>query len=112
MKIAISHTDLRLFTKADRAQKNKGEEQSGRAPAIFDGIPLVALAGIPKNRMVAGKFGTGLDSNFYAQTWMNSDRENFKVARKNAASKLWFALITFQFGVQYGFGDEIVNYKG
>lgn len=112
LKIACSHTDFRLFTKADRAQTTKGEEQGGRAAKVFDTIPLVPLAGIPKDRFVAGKFGTGLESNFYSQTWMSSDRENFKVMRLANNSKLWFVLATFQFGVQYGFGDEIVNYKG
>jgi len=112
VRIACSHTDFRLFTKADRAQTTKGEEQGGRAAPKFDTIPLVPLNGIPKDRLVIGKFGADINSNFYAQTWMSADKENFKVERLQANSALFFVKATFQYGVQYGFGDEIVNYKG
>jgi len=112
LKIAISYANLRMYEQAARALDYKGTNIDGRIVYQFGGVPLVPLAGMPQGRMIAGRFGNDATSNFYAQTWMSSDRTNFKVDRLQANSELWFVLAKFQMGVQYGYGSEIVNYAG
>jgi len=101
-----------MYEEANRALTTKGTQYTEKINPTFGGVPLVALAGMPQGRMIAGRFGNDVNSNFYAQTWMSSDRTNFKVDRLQSNSELWFVLAKFQFGVQYGFGSEIVNYAG
>jgi hypothetical protein len=112
LKIAVSYANVRMYEQAARALGFKGTNIDGRIVHQFGGVPIVPLAGMPQGRMIAGRFGSDENSNFYAQTWMADDYRNFKVDRLQANSELWFVLAKFQFGVQYGFGAEIVNYAG
>ena len=112
LKIVMSHTNLRMYEAANRALTTKGSQYTDRIAPQFGGVPIVGVSGVPQGRIVTGVFGTDISSNFYAQTWMQSDQENFKVDRLQANSDLWFVKATFQYGVNYGYGIEIVNYKG
>jgi hypothetical protein len=107
-KLIVSHTTFEIFSQYTVAVDFKGTDIFDATRMVYRGYQIVPVGGMPDDTIVFAVADLSPNSNLFAGTWMQSDINNFKIARTQANSELWFLKALFRYGVNYGHGEEIV----
>ena len=107
-KFIMSHLTFSYFEQYAVDLDYKGSDIFNSTQPKYRGYDLVAVGGMAEDKIVFAVANSGLDSNLFSGTWMPNDKENFKIERLQANSELWFLKALFRYGIQYGYGQEIV----
>lgn len=110
-KFVMSHKVFNIFSEMVTELQYKGNDVFDATTARYRGFTIITTAGMTDTQILLGNFTSGPEGNLFAGTWMDNDRENFKIERLQNNSELWFLKAVFRYGVQYGYGNEIVMYN-
>jgi hypothetical protein len=109
--IVTNHTIKRLYHNAIAALPNKGTDITDSARNTFMGYPITSVHGVPANRIFMMNTGQDDRAALKVGTWMEGDRFNVLIDRKQANSDLFFIKINMVVGVNHVYGKEIVEYS-
>jgi len=107
-KFIVSHNTFDAFEQYTTALDFKGNSVYDGTQLRYRGYTVVPVGGMSDNNIVFCDATTGPEGNLFAGTWLENDRNNFKIARLQENSELWFLKALFRYGVNYGKSEEIV----
>lgn len=107
-KFIMSHASFDAFEQYTTSIDYKGNDVYNATTPRYRGYDIVSVGGMTDADIVFVDATTGPEGNLFAGTWLANDRENFKVARLQENSELWFMKALWRYGVNYGKGSEIV----
>jgi len=107
-KFIMSHNSFDAFEQYTTALDFKGNQVYNGTQLRYRGYDVVPVGGMTDTDIIFAVADLSVNSNLFAGTWMTNDPNNFKIQRLQNNSELWFLLAKFRYGVQYGFGQEIV----
>jgi len=108
LKMFMSHEDADMYDYVLTEKPYKGADYTNMNPERFKGIPIVRLAGWPKNVIVAAVASAGLDSNFWAGVSYVNDDEVIMVDRLTNPGELYFFKMLMKVDTNIVFGEDIV----
>ena len=107
-KFAVSHATFDAFEQYTTALDFKGNSVYDGTQLRYRGYQIVPVGGMTDVNIVFADMTTGPEGNLFSGTWLENDRNNFKIERLQANSELFFLKSVFRYGVNYGKSQEIV----
>ena len=107
-KFIVSHNTFDAFEQYTTDLDFKGQNVYDGTQLRYRGFTIVPVGGMTDNDIVFADATTGPDGNLFAGTWLENDRGNFLINKKQANAETWFIKAIFRYGVEYGNGPEIV----
>ena len=110
-KIFVPQDAWELYGSASYAQTNKGVDETQAPPTTFRGKQVVALPGLPSDKMLMAISNNSRNSNMHLAVHMADDMSTLQVERKQANSELYFFKMLCKAGVGFSLGQEITAYN-
>lgn len=107
-KFILSHNSFDAFEQYTTNLDFKGNAVYDGTQLRYRGYTIVPVGGMTDTNIVFVDATTGPEGNLFAGTWLENDRNNFKIELLQANSELWFIKALFRYGVEYGNGPQIV----
>ena len=107
-KFVMSHASFDAFGQYTVDVDFKGTDIFDSTRMVYRGFQIVPVGGMTDFDIVFADASSGPDSALFAGTWLDTDRNNFKIERVQANSELFFLKALFRYGVQIGNDEEIV----
>ncbi len=107
-KFVVSHATFDAFGQYTTALDFKGTTIFEATRGMYRGFQIVPVGGMTDADIVFCDASSAPDSALFAGTWMDNDRNNFKIERLQNNSELFFIKALYRYGVQIGNDEEIV----
>lgn len=107
-KFIMSHNSFDAFEQYTTSLDFKGNSVYDGTQLKYRGYLITPVGGMTDTDIVFVDATTGPEGNLFAGTWLDNDRNNFKIMLVENKSELWFIKAIFRYGVQYGNGEQIV----
>ena len=107
-KFVMSHASFDAFELYTTSLDFKGNSVYDGTQLRYRGYLITPIGGMTDTDIVFVDATTGPEGNLFAGTWLDNDRNNFKIARLQENSELFFIKALFRYGVEYGNGSQIV----
>lgn len=111
MRIYVSYKTAQIFRNAQVAQTYKGVDPTLAGVMQYAGIPVVRLAGMPNDCIVATRGSASADSNLWLGMDSTSDQNMVQMAKVQNNSELYFIKVLMKVDVQVGFYQEAILYN-
>ena len=113
LKVLVSNKDWLKYNRALREDTFKNQNTTDASQDKWNGYDVVRLAGLPENCFfVAVANPNPMSSNAFIGLNEFTDKDNLKMAPKQAFSDLWAIRAEQKADVQWGFTDQLVMYNG
>jgi hypothetical protein len=111
-KIFVSYADWQLYGDAYKALTYKGGDVVDVAPKAYNGLEIVPLPGVPKNKMLAaiGMADRRSDLHLIIPD-AEANLTTVQVERKLNYSDLYFMKMTFRAGIVFRWSKQITAYN-
>ena len=109
--IVTSYNTLELYRAAARALQYKGTNITEAIANQFGGYPIIAVNGVPADRVFMFNAGGGDRAELKVAAWADTDKAIVKIDRLQANSDLFFIKINAEIGVNHVYGKQITEYS-
>lgn len=110
LKYIVNIKTAKYWADAQRTASFKGAAMTDGGVMMFDGKPVVAVAGLHDDTIICTRASNSPSSNLWLGVNSKSDEASVQIDFLQANSEIMFFKMLFKADVQHGFGSEIVMY--
>lgn len=110
LKIFMSRRDFDAYDSVITDKPYKGADYSNMSSKQYKGLPIVVLADLPNDVIIAAVASMDSDSNFWAGVSLVDDTDVVMIDKLSAAGELYFFKMLMKADTNIVFGEEIVLY--